>query len=71
MKIHFLTVMLYIGRLVTQYRKSVKARLMMKIVVCLAGGFSNPKILLFWAHGIARRVRRLPRAPTNATIKHL
>ena len=62
---------LYIGRLVTQYRKSANARFMIKIVVYLAGGLSNPKILLLWAQGIARRVRRLPKAPTKATIKHL
>ena len=54
------------GRLVTQYRKSAKARLTMKMVVYLRGEMLNPNILLVWAQGMARRVRRLPAAPTMA-----
>ena len=66
-----LTVRLYMGRLVTQYRKSASARLTMKMVVYLRGVLWNPSILLAWAQGMARRVRRLPAAPTVATRMHL
>ena len=56
------------GRLVTQYRKSAKARLTMKMVVYLRGVLWKPSVLLAWAQGMARRVRRLPAAPMMATM---
>ena len=66
-----LTVMLYIGRLVTQYRKSANARLMLKMVVYFRGGLLKPNILFLRAQGIDLRVKRLPKAPILATIRHL
>ena len=62
---------LYMGRFVTQYRKSENARLMMKIVVYFNGDLLKPKMFLDCAHGIANNVMRFPTAPRKATIKHL
>ena len=66
-----LTVRLYMGRLVTQYRKSASARLTMKMVVYLRGEMLNPSTLLSCAQGTARRVRRLPADPTMAMMIQL
>jgi hypothetical protein len=59
------------GKLMTQYRKSAKARLTMNIVVYFEGVMLNPGNFFLCAHGIARRVNKLPTAPTMATIMHL
>ena len=66
-----LTVMLYKGKFMTQYRKSANARLIINMVVYFNWGRLKPRILLCWAHGTARIVSKLPMAPENATIKQL
>ena len=37
----------------------------------LQGDLSKPVIFFLWAQGTASRVRRLPAAPTTATMMHL
>ena len=70
--IEVLTVKLYMGKFVTQYKKSANARFKMNMVVYFdAGVLLKPNIFFLRAHGIARRVSILPEAPNVATIMHL